>query len=699
MAIAPPGVFFNNALGYFLSALDATMVLQSDVEVWQWFALLMGAIALFFWLRQRRFSPPKTAWESNVHLRDRALAASCNGIVISDARQPDLPVIYVNPAFERITGYSAAEVLGKNCRFLKGSDCDQPELTQLRAALQAGKPCIVILRNYRRDGTLFWNELSISPIYDSSGTLTHFIGIQTDVTERKQFEAALQQAKDQMRAILDAVPGVVSWINSDLRYIEVNRHLAATFNLPPEDFVNQQIGFIKHRSSAQFAELMAHFFASSTAEISQETVVEVDNQERNYLLVAQKYDRDRAAFSVGIDITERKQAEEALRATTSRLTALMANLQASVLVKDEWQRVVLINQTFCDTFGIATPPSELIGTDFSEFSEQQKCRFAEPEKFVQRWTEILKNRQVVTNEELLLADGRTFERDYVPIFVEENYCGNLWMYRDITQRKQAEKALLVTQEELRQALAKEKELNELKSRFISMTSHEFRTPLSTILSSAELLEHYRHKWTEEKQLSHIQRIQIAVNHMVHLLNDVLIAGKAEAGKLEASRTRLNLEKFCRELVEEIQLSSQNQHEIAFSCQGKCTDCYLDEKLLRQILSNLLSNALKYSPLGSAVTFQLACQELTVDNNCSQGEQVVIFQIQDQGIGIPVGERELLFDSFYRATNASHIPGTGLGLTIVKRCVEAHGGQISVNSTGVGTTFTVTLPMAVEDRKI
>lgn len=699
MAIAPPGVFFNNALGYFISPLDTMMVLQSDVEAWQGFALLMGAIALFFWLRQRRSSPPKTVWDSNVHLRDRALAASCNAIVISDARQPDLPVIYVNPAFERITGYSAAEVLGKNCRFLKGSDCDQPELTQLRAALQAGKPCIVILRNYRRDGTLFWNELSISPIYDNAGTLTHFIGIQTDVTERKQFEAALQQARDQMRAILDAVPGVVSWINSDLRYIEVNRHLARNFNLPPEDFVNQQIGFIKHRSSAQFAELMAQFFASSMTEISQETVVEVDNHERNYLLVAQKYDRDRAAFSVGIDITERKQAEEALRATTSRLTALMANLQASVLVKDEWQRVVLINQTFCDTFGIATPPSELIGTDFSEFSEQQKCRFAEPEKFVQRMTEILANRQVVTNEELLLTDGRTFERDYVPIFVAETYCGHLWMYRDISQRKQAEKALLVTQEELRQALAKEKELNELKSRFISMTSHEFRTPLSTILSSAELLEHYRHKWTEEKQLSHIQRIQIAVNHMVHLLNDVLIAGKAEAGKLEASRTRLNLEKFCRELVEEIQLSSHNQHAIAFSCQGECTDCCLDEKLLRQILSNLLSNALKYSPQNSTVTFKLACQALAVDNNYSPSEKVIIFQIQDQGIGIPVGERELLFDSFYRATNASHIPGTGLGLTIVKRCVEAHGGQISVNSTGVGTTFTVTLPMAVEGSKI
>lgn len=130
--------------------------------------------------------------EQTLQLRDRAIAASSNGIVIVDARLPDLPVIYVNPAFERITGYSAAEVIGRNCRFLQGKDTNQPGVQQLRKALQEGTAANVVLLNYHKDGTHFWNELNISPIYDANGNLTHFVGIQTDITERKQAEEQLR---------------------------------------------------------------------------------------------------------------------------------------------------------------------------------------------------------------------------------------------------------------------------------------------------------------------------------------------------------------------------------------------------------------------------------------------------------------------------------------------------------------------------
>jgi PAS domain S-box-containing protein len=387
--------------------------------------------------------------EERLRLRDRAMAASSNGIIISDARQPDRPLIYVNSAFERMTGYSAAEVIGQNSLFLQRDETNQPDLDKLRAAIREGRDCSVVLRNYKKDGTLFWNELSVSPIYDAGGNLSHFIGIQTDITERKQASEALQQAKAQLQAVLDAVPGLVSWIGSDLRYIGVNRHLGATFNLAPEAFVGEEIGFLERRP--YFSELMRQFFAGADSQVSQEVTVDVGGESRSYLIVAQKYDGGRAA-AVGIDITDRKRMEEELRATTSRLTALIQNLQAGVLVENDSRQIAVVNQEFCAMFGIPAPPQALVGMNCAGAAEASKILFAEPEGFVRRVSEILQNQQVVTNEELGLADGRIFERDYVPIFVENNYSGHLWMYRDISGRKQAEAALHQAKDQLQAVL-------------------------------------------------------------------------------------------------------------------------------------------------------------------------------------------------------------------------------------------------------
>jgi len=260
---------------------------------------------------------------------------------------------------------------------------------------------------------------------------------------------------------------------------------------------------------------------------------------------------------------------------------------------------------------------------------------------------------------------------------------------EVLARVNNQLALQAAKVEIRDALTKEKELGELKSRFVTMTSHEFRTPLTIILSSAELLERYSLKWSEEKKLNHLQRIQTTVKHMTGLLNDVLLLGKAEAGKLECNPALLDVVQFCCDLIEESQITTES-HTINFvsqtNCihvnQDNCNKAYLDDKLLRHILSNLLSNAIKYSPQGGIVNFELIWQ---------QGE--VIFRIQDQGIGIPVADQAQLFNSFHRASNVGTLSGTGLGLAIVKRSVDLHGGKIAVNSeVGVGTTFTVSLPL-------
>ncbi len=277
---------------------------------------------------------------------------------------------------------------------------------------------------------------------------------------------------------------------------------------------------------------------------------------------------------------------------------------------------------------------------------------------------------------------------------------------DITERKRTEAALLraklaeAAKKELEQeiinrtkaeamvrgALVREKELSDLKSRFITTASHEFRTPLTTILSSSELLERYSPKWSEEKKLSHLKRIQVAVEQMTRLLDDVLLIGKAEAGKLEFNPLALDLVRFCHDLIEEMEHASIN-HKITLRTQAlcpssKCLSVCMDEKLLRHIFSNLLSNAIKYSPQDSTVDFSFVCQQ-----GCA------IFQIADRGIGIPLADQDKLFDSFHRASNVGTISGTGLGLAIVKKSVDLHGGKIEVNSeVGVGTTITVTLPL-------
>ncbi|MGM3306037.1 GAF domain-containing protein [Anabaena sp. WFMT] len=241
-------------------------------------------------------------------------------------------------------------------------------------------------------------------------------------------------------------------------------------------------------------------------------------------------------------------------------------------------------------------------------------------------------------------------------------------------------------EQLQLSLVQEKEVSKMRSRFITMASHEFRTPLAIIASSTGILQKFKERLTLEKQQEHLATIQKTVKHIVQLLDDVLMINRAEVEKMEFKPEASDIIAFCHHLTQQIEATS-NKHIIEFSfhaSQPILENSFIvqfDSKILQQILTNILKNSIKYSPQASLIKFHL-----TIEND------KLIFKIKDYGIGIPEEHKINLFAPFHRASNVGSISGTGLGLSIVKKCVDLHKGEIALDSKlGNGTTFTVSIP--------
>jgi signal transduction histidine kinase len=229
---------------------------------------------------------------------------------------------------------------------------------------------------------------------------------------------------------------------------------------------------------------------------------------------------------------------------------------------------------------------------------------------------------------------------------------------------------------------------------------ELRNPLSAILGSAKLLELNRNWLNQNKQLKYLQVMKSASQTMHQLIEDMLLLGRADNEQLKFNPSLLDVTQFCRQLVQEIQVSAEDKQEIVFSSSPNKIDTLLDRRLLHHILSNLLSNAIKYSPNGGTIRLELEylpseqCETKNIEKILSIPEYpVLILRVQDSGIGIPEEDQEQLFAVFYRCSNVGDIRGTGLGLAIVKKAVDLHKGAIAFESqVGVGTTFTVALPI-------
>ncbi len=252
--------------------------------------------------------------------------------------------------------------------------------------------------------------------------------------------------------------------------------------------------------------------------------------------------------------------------------------------------------------------------------------------------------------------------------------------RDITKRIQ-------TETDLRNSLEKERELNELKTHFVTMVSHEFRTPLSGIHASAELLQHYSDRMTKERADQHLAQIQTGVHQLTTMLDQILTLSKAQSVGLDFKPMQIHLGDFCQDIATSIQFNPDHPDQpriMLATTDALCQQVYADPKLLGQAITNLLTNAIKYSPDGGDIHFSVVCTE---------GE--ITFAVTDEGIGIPEADQKLLFEVFRRGSNVAAFPGTGLGLAIVREALRAHHGTAAFESQlDQGSTFTLSIPLVL-----
>jgi PAS domain S-box-containing protein len=381
---------------------------------------------------------------------------------------------------------------------------------------------------------------------------------------------------------------------------------------------------------------------------------------------------------------EKRVAERSTELVRSeeKFRALFEGTSLAVVLHDE-NGILEANPSWLRLLAYSGP-NEVVGKNPAEFSAPIQAGGERAEALIQRHiANTLANGSERFDWMMLRRDGTELPME---VFLTRIRLGDRQLIQavcnDITQRKQAEAELVRT-------LAREKELGQLRSKFVSMVSHEFRTPLGIIQSSAEILEDYLDRLEPGERKDHLRSIRNNTRRMAVIMEEVLLIGSFDADKMEFRPAPLNLFSFVRKLVDEVLSATSQRCPIQLSTFEIPVEIQADERLLRHIFTNLLTNAVKYSDARRPVQFEI--KGVGAELLCA---------IRDQGIGIPEADREWLFNAFHRGHNVDERPGTGLGLVIVKRCVDLHGGKIDVVSkVGEGTTVTVRLPKSshVPDR--
>jgi PAS domain S-box-containing protein len=634
----------------------------------------------------------------------------------------DRQCTFFNQSWLKFTGRSLEQELGNGWAEGVHPHDLQPRLETYETAFNRREKFQMEYRLRRADGQYRWILNTGIPRITANGEFLGYIGSCIDISDRKQDEETLRKQATQQAVIAELGQYALSSSDLDSLMNQIMMALACTLELEyckvlellPEKNelllragvgwqgglvgratvsgdINSQAGYtlfssepvIVHdlRTETRFncpPLLHQHKILSGMSAI-------VHAKDRPfgvlgvYSTQVRTYSRDdinflQAVANILSAAIEQKQSETALQKSEQRWATLAQSAPVGIFLTDAEGNCIYVNQCW----------SEITGITAQEASGQGWVNALHPEdrdRVLTEWYRAAQNNLSFRSEyRFIHPDGKitwVYGKAIAETAADGSVTGYIGTLTDITER--------LKMEEIKRALEREKELSELKLRFFSMASHEFRTPLSIIMFASQMLENSEPEWLDDKKIRNINRIKDSAQKITQMLTDVLILARAEAEKLELKPKTLNLKQFCQQILEEIQ-TEPNEARISLIYTGNANDeVDLDEQLLHSILINILSNAVKYSPQGEEVKFEVNLQA-----------ESVVFTIKDQGIGIPLTDRAHLFDAFYRGENVGRIEGTGLGLAVVKRCVDLQEGQITCNSyPGEGTTFIVSIPITLK----
>lgn len=631
------------------------------------------------------------------------IVANSNDVIMS----VDLNGIILtwNEAGTNLFGYEPEEIIGQSIGIITPQHLEEESRHLSQGVARGNSYTGVETIRMHKDGTELQVSLSLSPLLNKEGRVKAISGIVRDISTRKAAEQALRKSetslKDAQRLARmgnwewGVASNTVIWSDGLYHLFEVEK---GTNDLTFEDYQNT---IHEDEKEAVLLEIFKAFEAKRDYKITYRT--KSTGKEKKYVEARGHVELDEAGevirmFGTCMDVTERVEAEKVKESFTRRLEEMVTertaelevsqnelkyqvdtlNQVALVSITDTEGNITYANERFCDVSGYSY--EELIGANHRILKSGKQ-----PDGlFTTMWRAISQGRVWAGEIINKTKNGRFYwvHTTIVPFF---NVDGQIEKYVsvrfDITEEKWM-------QNKLKEALEKEKELGELKSRFVSTASHQFRTPLAVIQSNAELLNMVVEE-TEIMQKAKLERatarIAGEVTRMTTLMDDVLILGKVTSGKAPVQIKETAFLELCHELAEQFNGIQKDGRELGVNYSGEPRPVMIDAKLIGHAVGNLISNAFKYS--------QNKNPELTVD----YGHDCLLIEVRDWGIGIPEEELDELFQPFHRARNTTEIAGTGLGLAIAKEYVELNNGSIAVKSeVNKETTFTISLPYEVED---